>query len=130
MANRKRGYYTLKLGGKNRTLHFSMNFWANFTEAQGVALDQIGEIFSEGLSLSAIRDLIYSALLANDQENNNEIDYNKFTVGAWLEDLTGEQLNDIVAALMETKLLGNNLNMGVERNLKPSKTTTQKKTKA
>lgn len=130
MANRKRGYYTLKLGGKNRTLHFSMNFWANFTEAQGLALDQIGEIFSEGLSLSAIRDLIYSALLANDQENNNEIDYNKFTVGAWLEDLTGEQLNDIVAALMETKLLGNNLNMGVERNPKPSKTTTQKKTKA
>jgi hypothetical protein len=130
MANRKRGYYTLKLGGKNRTLHFSMNFWANFTEAQGVALDQIGEIFSEGLSLSAIRDLIYSALLANDQENNNEIDYNKFTVGAWLEDLTGEQLNDIVTALMKTKLLGNNLNMGVERNPKPSKTTTQKKTKA
>jgi hypothetical protein len=130
MANRKRGYYTLKLGGKNRTLHFSMNFWANFTEAQGVALDQIGEIFSQGLSLSAIRDLIYSALLANDQENNNEIDYNKFTVGAWLEDLTGDQLNDIVAALMETKLLGNNLNMGVERNPKPSKTTTQKKTKA
>ncbi len=129
MANRKRGYYTLKLGGKNRTLHFSMNFWANFTEAQGVALDQIGEIFSQGLSLSAIRDLIYSALLANDQENNNEIDYNKFTVGAWLEDLTGDQLNDIVAALMETKLLGNNLNMGVERNPKPSKNTTQKKTK-
>jgi hypothetical protein len=107
-----------------------MNFWANFTEAQGVALDQIGEIFSQGLSLSAIRDLIYSALLANDQENNNEIDYNKFTVGAWLEDLTGDQLNDIVAALMETKLLGNDLNMGVERNPKPSKTTTQKKTKA
>jgi hypothetical protein len=129
MANRKRGYYTLKLGGKNRTLHFSMNFWANFTEAQGVALDQIGEIFSQGLSLSAIRDLIYSALLANDQENNNEIDYNKFTVGAWLEDLTSDQLNDIVAALMETKLLGNDLNMGVERNPKPSKTTTQKKTK-
>lgn len=130
MANRKRGYYTLKLGGKNRTLHFSMNFWANFTEAQGVTLDQIGEIFSQGLSLSAIRDLIYSALLANDQENNNEIDYNKFTVGAWLEDLTGDQLNDIVAALMETKLLGNDLNMGVERNPKPSKATTQKKTKA
>jgi len=128
MANRKRGYYTLKLGGKNRTLHFSMNFWANFTEAQGVTLDQIGQIFSQGLSLSAIRDLIYSALLANDQESNNEIDYNKFTVGAWLEDLTGEQLNDIVAALLETKLLGNDLNMGVKRNVQAS-TKQQKKTK-
>jgi hypothetical protein len=128
MANRRRGYYTLKLGGKNRTLHFSMNFWANFTEAQGVTLDQIGQIFSQGLSLSAIRDLIYSALLANDQENNNEIEYNKFTVGAWLEDLTGDQLNDIVAALLETKLLGNDLNMGVKRNVQAS-TKQQKKTK-
>lgn len=128
MANRKRGYYTLKLGGKNRTLHFSMNFWANFTEAQGVTLDQIGQIFSQGLSLSAIRDLIYSALLANDQESNNEIEYNKFTVGAWLEDLTGDQLNDIVAALLETKLLGNDLNMGVKRNVQAS-TKQQKKTK-
>ncbi len=128
MANRRRGYYTLKLGGKNRTLHFSMNFWANFTEAQGVTLDQIGQIFSQGLSLSAIRDSIYSALLANDQENNNEIEYNKFTVGAWLEDLTGDQLNDIVAALLETKLLGNDLNMGVKRNVQAS-TKQQKKTK-
>jgi hypothetical protein len=128
MANRKRGYYTLKLGGKNRTLHFSMNFWANFTEALAIPLDKIGDIFSEGLSLSDIRDLIYSAILANDQEQNNEIDYNKFTVGAWLEDLTTEQLNDIVAALMETKLLGNDLNMGVKRNVQAS-TKQQKKTK-
>ena len=127
MANRKRGYYTIKLGGKNRTLHFSMNFWANFTEALNIPLDKIGEIFAEGLSLSAIRDLIYSAILANDQENNNEIDYNKFTVGAWLEDLTSEQLNYIVAALMETKLLGNDLNMGVKRNVQAS-TKQQKKT--
>lgn len=128
MANRKRGYYTLKLGGKNRTLHFSMNFWANFTEALAIPLDKIGDIFSEGLSLSDIRDLIYSAILANDQEQNNEIDYNKFTVGAWLEDLTTEQLNDIVAALMETKILGNDLNMGVKRNVQAS-TKQQKKTK-
>lgn len=127
MANRKRGYYTLKLGGKNRTLHFSMNFWANFTDALGISLDEIGDVFTEGLSLSAIRDLIYSAILANDQENNNEIDYNKFTVGAWLEDLTSEQLNDIVAALLETKLLGNDLNMGVKRNVQAS-TKQQKKT--
>lgn len=127
MANRKRGYYTIKLGGKNRTLHFSMNFWANFTEALNIPLDKIGEIFAEGLTLSAIRDLIYSAILANDQEQNNEIDYNKFTVGAWLEDLTSEQLNDIVAALMETKLLGNDLNMGVKRNVQAS-TKQQKKT--
>ena len=127
MANRKRGYYTLKLGGKNRTLHFSMNFWANFTESLGVSLDQIGDVFSKGLSLSAIRKLFYSALLANDQENNNEVDYNEFTVGSWLEDITPEQLNEAVEVLTESKILGNSLNMGIKRNVTQS-TREQKKT--
>jgi hypothetical protein len=120
MANRKRGYYTLKLGGKNRTLHFSMNFWANFTEGLEISLDQIGEVFKDGLSLTDIRLLVYSAILANDQENGNDIDYNQYTVGAWLEDLTADQLNDIVEALTETKILGNNLNMGIDRKPKPA----------
>ncbi len=127
MANRKRGYYTLKLGGKNRTLHFSMNFWANFTEGLEISLDQLGDVFNNGLSLTDIRLLIYSALLANDQENGNDIDYNQFTVGAWLEDLTADQLNDIVEALTETKILGNDLNMGIKRNVTQS-TRPQKKT--
>jgi len=127
MANRKRGYYTLKLGGKNRTLHFSMNFWANFTEGLEISLDQLGDVFKDGLSLTDIRLLIYSALLANDQENGNDIDYNQYTVGAWLEDLTADQLNDIVEALTETKILGNDLNMGIKRNVTQS-TRPQKKT--
>jgi len=127
MANRKRGYYTLKLGGKNRTLHFSMNFWANFTEGLEISLDQLGDVFKDGLSLTDIRLLIYSALLANDQENGNDINYNQFTVGAWLEDLTADQLNDIVEALTETKILGNDLNMGIKRNVTQS-TRPQKKT--
>ncbi len=126
MANRKRGYYTIKLGGKNRTLHFSMNFWANFTEGLEISLDQLGEVFNDGLSLTDIRLLVYSAILANDQENGNDIDYNQYTVGAWLEDLTAENLNDIVEALTETKILGNNLNMGIKRNVKQS-TRPQKK---
>jgi hypothetical protein len=118
MANRKRGYYTTKLGGKNRTMHFSMNFWANFTELMGVSLEGIGKVFEGGLSLKAVRSLIYSALLAQDQEQGNEPDYNEFTVGAWLEDLEADSLNDIINAMMESRILGNELNMGIERNVK------------
>jgi hypothetical protein len=118
MANRKRGYYTTKLGGKNRTMHFSMNFWANFTELMGVSLEGVGKIFEGGLSLKAIRALIYAALLAQDQEQGVEPDYNEFTVGAWLEDLDAELLNDIINAMLESRILGNELNMGIERNVK------------
>jgi hypothetical protein len=118
MATRKRGYYTTKLGGKNRTMHFSMNFWANFTDALGISLEQIGDVFAGGISLSNIRALIYAALLANDQENGNEPEYNEFTVGAWLEDLQADELEKIIEAMTESRILGNSLNMGIERNVK------------
>lgn len=109
-----------------RKLHFSMNFWANFTDTLGISLDKIGDIFGDGISLGTIRALIYSAILANDQEEGNEIDYNEFKVGVWLEDLEAEKLEDIVSAMMESRVLGNDLNQGVKRNVVKS---TEKKTK-
>lgn len=118
MANKRRGYYTTKLGGRNVTLHFSMNFWANFTEIMNVPLDKIGDLFSGGVSISAIRALVYSAILAFDQEEGNEIDYNQFKVGAWLEDLNQDELEKMIGAMMESRILGNDLNMGIDRQAK------------
>lgn len=120
MANRKRGFYTVKLGGKNRTLHFSMNFWANFTDELNLPIDQIGNVFEGGVSITAIRALVYSALLANEQEQGNEIDFTIFTVGAWLEDLDATELESIVEAMTESKILGNDLNAGIKRNVTKS----------
>lgn len=118
MANKKRGYYTIKLGGKNRVMHFSMNFWANFTDLLDISLEDLGKVFDGGVSITAIRALIYSGLLANDQEQNNEIDYNEFTVGIWLEDFEADKLDEIVNAMLESRILGNNLNAGIDRNIK------------
>ena len=120
MANRKRGFYTVKLGVKNRTLHFSMNFWANFTDELNLPIDQIGNVFQGGVSITAIRALVYSALLANEQEQGNEIDFTIFTVGAWLEDLDATELESIVEAMTESKILGNDLNAGIKRNVTKS----------
>ena len=128
MANKRRGYYTLNIGGKNRTMHFSMNFWANFTDNLGVSIEKIGDLFKDGISLTGVRALVYSGLLANDQEQGNEIDYNEFKVGMWLEDLTPDQLTDIIASMMESRILGNDLNMGINR--KVTKTTKVGKSKA
>ena len=105
MANKKRGYYSLKIGGKNRTMHFSMNFWANFTDLLNIPLDCLSTLFEKGVSIKTIRTLIYSALLAYDQEEGNEIDYNEFKVGMWLEDFDGEKINDVVNAMTLGKRL-------------------------
>ncbi len=36
----------------------------------------------------------------------------------WLEDFEAEKLNEMIDAMMESRILGNNLNMGVSRNIK------------
>ena len=115
MANKRRGYHTLKIGGRIKTLHFSMNFWSEFTDVLKVPLDKIGNVFEGGISLSTIRALVYCGLLANDQEEGNDIDYTIYTVGFWLEDLDASQLEKIVNSMTESKILGNSLNMGIER---------------
>jgi hypothetical protein len=120
MANKKRGYYTLKIGGKMRTMHFSMNFWANFTDILKVSLEELGNVFEKGVNISTIRSIIYSGLLAHDQEQGNEITYNQFQVGVWLEDVDSSNLNEIVEVMMQSRILGNNLNSGLERNVKKS----------
>ena len=118
MANKKRGYYTLSIGGRKRTMHFSMNFWSAFTEEMNIPLDKIGEVFAGGVSLTGIRALVYSGLLAYDQEEGNEIDYTLYKVGAWLDDMNAGELEKIVNAMLESKILGTDLNMGIDRNPK------------
>ena len=119
MANKQKGYIDIVVGGKKRTLHFSMNFWSEFTEQLGVSLQDIGQVFENGISLKGLRALIYSAILANDQEQENEIDYNIFTVGTWLDDLETDKINAIVQTMMQSKILGNSLNAEVDKTGKP-----------
>lgn len=98
-----------------------MNFWANFTDMLKIGLADIGDVFSNGISIKALIALIYSGLLANDQENKNEIDYDEFDVGNWLEDIQASEIEKIVQAMTESKILGNSLNAGLERNPEDSK---------
>lgn len=119
MAHKKRGYITIKLGGRNRTLHFSMNFWAIFTEQMGIGIDKIGETFQDGLNIKAMRSLIYAGILAYDQEEGNPIDYNEFKVGNWMEEITAEQVQEIVETMGQSRILGNDLNQGIKRNPEP-----------
>ena len=119
MANKHKGYIDIQVGGKKRTLHFSMNFWSEFTEQLGVSLQDIGNVFQNGISLKGLRALIYSAILANDQEQGNEIDYNVYSVGAWLDELQAETINEIVETLLESKILGNSLSGEIKSTGKP-----------
>jgi len=113
--NSKRGYVEVEIGGKLRTLHFSMNFWCHFTETLNISLNDLDEFFTKGINISTIRALIYSGLIAYDQEKGNNPDYTVYDVGNWLEDFNSKQLTKVMNTLSQSRILGNDLNMGIER---------------
>lgn len=119
--NNKRGYVDVEIGGKKRTLHFSMNFWCHFTESLNIGLNDLDKYFTEGINVSTIRALIYSGLIAYDQEERNTIDYSIYDVGSWLEDFDSKQLTEVMNTLSQSRILGNDLNMGIQRNAKNQK---------
>ena len=120
--NNKRGYVEVEIGGRKRTLHFSMNFWCHFTESLKISLNDLDKLFSDtSFNMSTVRGIIYSGLVAYDKEEKNEIDYDKYDVGNWLESFDQEQLAKVMAALTQSKVLGNSLNMGIERQSKSVK---------
>lgn len=119
--NSKRGYVEIEIGGKKRTLHFSMNFWCHFTETLNISLNDLDKFFTSGINISTIRALVYSGLIAYDQEQKNNIDYTIYDVGSWLEDFDSEQLTKVMNTLSQSRILGNDLNMGIERNVKSQK---------
>ena len=119
--NSKRGYVEVEIGGKKRTLHFSMNFWCHFTESLNIGLNNLDKYFTEGINVSTIRALIYSGLIAYDQEERKTIDYTIYDVGSWLEDFDSKQLTEVMNTLSQSRILGNDLNMGIQRNVKNQK---------
>ena len=48
-----------------------------------------------------------------------------FKVGMWLEDLKTETFTDVISSMMESRILGNDLNMGVARNIKKTSKPTK-----
>lgn len=108
-ANKKRGYAKLNIGGKERTLHFSMNFWAQFCDELGVNIEQIGELFQAGISVTQLRALIYSGILAYDSENGIPVDYNLFKVGMWLDDVKPDDIVEVINTMTQSKILGTSL---------------------
>ena len=119
--NSKRGYVDIEIGGKKRTLHFSMNFWCHFTETLNISLNDLDKFFTSGINISTIRASVYSGLISYDQEEKNTIDYTIYDVGSWLEDFSSEQLTKVMNTLSQSRILGNDLNMGIERNSKNQK---------
>lgn len=120
----KEGYCQLEIGGKYRTLVFSMRFWEILCRTLNINLKDLSEYMSSkgATELKAIRDMVYSALVAADKQEDKKaiIDYSNFDVGLWLPQISNDDMDMIIHCFAETKFFANDMNMGISRIAKKS----------
>ena len=88
---KKNGYYKLKTKDGDRWLHFSRLFITKIKEVSGKDILEYGEYLKtldNNLDVTkqfdAVTDLTIAAMMAYDEKEGNDIDYNLYKVGEWL----------------------------------------------
>ena len=107
----KNGYYKLKTKDGDKWLHFSRLFISKIKEVSGKNIVEFGSYVSsldESLNwqdqFDAITDLSMAAMLAHDEKEGNDIDYDLYKVGEWLYEATEKDdkvISDIFKALKQ-----------------------------
>jgi hypothetical protein len=116
----KRGYYEIEVDGVKITGHFSVNFWALLEETMGFnSLADTFDFMSKGIGLTQIRMIVFCSERAYSLENGKESLFkNIYHCGAMMEEFTEDNLIAVTKSFTESKLLGNEINFGIDRNPK------------
>lgn len=86
----------LKIGGKDRLLKFGTNQTAIFCDKHNLSLTGYSDSLNvDNASASHLRDLIWSSLVAGAKYNKEEIDFDEYDVGDWIDDLSQSNLQKI-----------------------------------
>ena len=110
--NKQRGYYELDTPIGKKTLHFSMNFLFLLEEVTGESFTVFAEDIAKQKGIGSLRDtstIVFCAMVAYDQEEENEIDYNLFKVRNWVSDIIisdSKVTGEIMDALINSSALG------------------------
>ncbi len=97
-----KGQKKVKIGGKLRPIKFGTNATHLFCQKRGIKLKEFNELFAAEklanleIDGSEIRDLIYSGLAAACLSLGEEVDFNEWTVGDWIDDLDESGLAEIL----------------------------------
>ena len=128
--NSKRGTYTFKVGDKSINLLFSMNFW-RLLGKQGIKIESLGAELDGSQGVIYMLETLSKIFIAGGQsyavKYKTEFDYTEEEIFDWFEEDVNEKvIQEMIEAMMDTKVFGNSLNQGVKRG-EVGKTKSQKK---
>lgn len=87
-----RGEVEVSIGGKPRLVKFGTNQLALFTQKHNLALADVS------FGMEQIRDLIWSGLVAGAKKQGQEVDFDEWTVGEWIDEMNESEFNKIIEA--------------------------------
>lgn len=98
------GTTEINIGGKLRPVKFGTNQSAMYCEVRGISLAKMQSELSniEDSDGGSIRDLIYSALWAGCKTDKIEVDFDRYDLGDWIDDMDQEELNKCFQVLVDS----------------------------
>lgn len=116
MSNARSGYCEVEFGGQKRAFKFGMNAFALACEISKQTLEEfLASMQSNPLS---IRYLIWAGLSANCRSKGIEENFNLYTVGDWLDEITQDKLSVLMETISKAQILGSNTQTPVEKKVK------------
>lgn len=85
-----------KIGGKKRLVKFGTNATAVFCDEHDMSLNEYQSITFKDIKPSEARDLIWSGLVAGAHKEKKEVDFDKWDVGEWMDDMDQETMDELV----------------------------------
>ena len=84
------------IGGKTRLFKFGINQLAIFSEKHSLNLSEVE------MGMSQIRDLFWSALVAGARKKKEEVDFDEWDVGEWIDDMEQSDFDKVVEAMNQS----------------------------
>ena len=87
-----RGEVEVSIGGRSRLVKFGTNQLALFTQKHNLQLSEVS------FGMEHIRDLIWSGLVAGAKMRKEDIDFDEWQVGEWIDEMEEAEFNKIIDA--------------------------------
>ena len=103
-----RGNATIRIGGKSRPFKFGTNATDLYCKAQQITLGEFTTSFNEkkmktmDVDPSVVRDLLYAGLAAPLLSKDEEVDFTKYTVGDWIDDMEQKELEKAFSTMIDS----------------------------
>lgn len=107
--NKLQGEVRINIGGKSRLFKFGTNATAVFCQTRNIRLNEVQNALSpQNMDIESVRDFIYSGLVAGCYTEKINVEFDRYEVGDWIDDMPQEELNKAFG-VVDVKHSGSNL---------------------